>query len=162
MLFSADPTSSICRDKSSPDLTAPLCPPYAQTRLCDTSDGVCVTVCPLALRSPGMSVRLRLRVLSPAASGTVFFSRICRVCIRLGRMCKWNTFVTPPGSFIAHFNVRAPKHLPSPLPGVGARRRAANPPLLCLLFARQLIIEPASLYAAQQSIINPFHSGLPQ
>lgn len=63
--------------------------------------------------------------------------------------------------FIAHFNARPPKSLPSALSGVGAWRRAANPPLLCLLFARQLIIEPASPCTAQQSIINPFSQWFP-
>lgn len=89
--FPADPTSSIWRDKSSSDLTAPLCPPYAQTRLCVTLQTVCVTVCPLAHCSLGMSV-------------CVCFS--CTYCVRAWR--HRNIFVTPsPRHFITHPNVGA-------------------------------------------------------
>lgn len=50
--------------------------------------------------------------------------------------------------FIARFNTRAEASSIASLPRVGESgvvRRA--PPLLCLLFARQLIIETASPYA---------------
>lgn len=131
-------SSGFCRDESSRGLTAPLRPPHARTRRRDTSDGV-------------------------------------RDSVSLGPSQPWNELLSPPRVCIcdsarhlfAHFN--APKPLPSSPPGAEARRwwRAAKPhPPTPHCYAsrsgRQLIIEPASLYTAQQSIINPFHSGLLQ
>lgn len=103
---------------------------------CATLQTVCVTVCPLALHSPGMSV---------------FFVLCVCACI-----CSTEHNLESARHFIAHFNARPPKPFPLSLPDIGAWWRAVNLPLLCLLFARQLIIEPASPWAAQQSIINPF------
>lgn len=140
--FPAVSTIAICRDNSSPGLTAPLCSPYAPTRLRDTYDCGCVCVC------------VRQSVPWPfAALGISVYLFMC--CVRGEHICN------SVRHFIAHFNARPPKSLPSALSGVGAWRRAANPPLLCLLFARQLIIEPASPCTAQQSIINPFSQWFP-
>lgn len=138
--FPAVSTIAICRDNSSPGLTAPLCSPYAQTRQCDTSDVcVCETVYPLALRVSRKEVWVCL------CAGCEEGDHICDSARR----------------FIAHSNARPPKPLPSSLSGDGAWRHVANPPLLCLLFARQLIIESALPCTAQQSIINPFSQWFP-
>lgn len=110
-VFLADQTSSIWRDESSSDLTAPLCPPYAQTRLCVTLQTMCVTVCPLALCSSGMSVcayfvySLLLHI-----SGVYTL----RVYMYLKRMCMWNIFVTLQG-VLSLILMCAPKPLPSAL-----------------------------------------------
>lgn len=129
----ADPTSGIWRDKSSSDLTAPLCPPYAQTRLCVTLQTVSVTVCPLALRSPRISVCvcvLRASACTPSLrmKHSFFFLQNFSLCVhtpgedvRAKRIC---------GVSIARFNACTKA---SSVASAWCRRAAAcgEPPHCC-------------------------------
>lgn len=135
-LSPADPTSSIWRDKSSSDLTAPLCPPYAQTRLCVTLQTVSVTVCPLALRSPGISVCVcvcvaRLCVLSLAVHETLFYFYFLLLCVHAWRGCASETHLWLREAFYrSFFNTRAKASSVASASCRRERRRAASPPIV--------------------------------